>query len=148
MKKNILLALLLVLCWGATAFPQNVTTAGLELANTFQQINTFLAGIQLNGTNAGAVTLNASPTGAVYGLTFPATAPSPNQILTAGVVTGTLQWATPCGGFQAGGDLSGNSTSQTVVGFNGIAIDQTVTPQNGWVMKYNSTTGKWNPAAE
>ncbi len=146
MKKNLIRAFILLVCWAGTAFPQNVTTAGLELANTFQQINTFLSGIKLQGANAGSVLLLPAPTGSTYSLTFPGAAPLPNQILAGDVVTGTLKWTSSCGGFQAGGDLAGNSTSQSVVGINGIAVDTTVTPQDGWALKYNAANNKWTPA--
>jgi hypothetical protein len=148
MKKSILLALVLVICWAGTAYPQVITTAGLELQNTFQKLQIFVAGIQLNGANSGAVTMIASPTSSTYSIQWPSSAPQPNQILVGGLVPGTLAWSVACGGFSPGGDLSGNSTSQTVVGLNGINLNLTVQPQDGWVLKYNAASNSWIPSVE
>jgi hypothetical protein len=55
-------------------------------------------------------------------------------------------WAvTPAagGGFSAGGDLSGTSTSQTVIGIQGHAINGG--PVDGDLLRYTAATGKWEP---
>jgi hypothetical protein len=148
MRKIIAMLVLLMFVWVELAHPQEVTTAGVELANTFQKLNTFMAGIFLAGSNSGGVTLQSAATSATYTLTMPAAAPQANQALVSSVTPGVLQFSTPCGGVLFAGDLAGNGTSQQVVGLAGIPIDQTVTPQNGWVLKYNSSTNKWVPSAE
>lgn len=145
MKNKLLnVAILFVMLFLAVevASPQTITTAGLELVNTFQQLQIFSAGVQLNGANSGGVILAASDTSSNYTIKFPSSAPQPNQILAGGLSPGTLAWSTACGGFSASGDLSGNATSQNVIGINGIPIDLTSVPQNGYVLKYSSASGK------
>src|SRR5215472_9462259 len=47
-------------------------------------------------------------------------------------------------GFTAGGDLAGSSTSQTVIGIDGIALDPSVaSPSDGEIITYNAAAGKW-----
>ena len=47
-------------------------------------------------------------------------------------------------GFTAGGDLAGSSTSQTVIGIDGIALDPSVaSPSDGETITYNAASGKW-----
>ena len=48
------------------------------------------------------------------------------------------------GGFTAGGDLSGSSTSQTVIGLNGVPFCAGYTPLNGELVEY-TTGGSPNP---
>jgi hypothetical protein len=48
----------------------------------------------------------------------------------------------PSGGFTAGNDLSGTSTSQTVIGIQGKAVSN-ATPTTGQVLEYNGT--EWIP---
>jgi hypothetical protein len=47
----------------------------------------------------------------------------------------------------AGGDLSGTYPNPSVVKLRGVAISSTA-PTNGQVLKYNSTTAQWQPAAD
>lgn len=49
------------------------------------------------------------------------------------------------GGFSAGGDLSGTGSSQEVVGIQSKPIDGG--PTDGDVLKYSSSSGKWEPTA-
>lgn len=63
------------------------------------------------------------------------------------VFDGTNWWAELGGGggggsFTAGGDLSGSSTSQEVIGILSKAIDGSV-PTDGQILQYSSTSGKW-----
>jgi hypothetical protein len=121
------------------AYSDNVTTAGLELANTFQQINTFVQGAKIGN-------VSILPGGGNYNITLPAQVPPLNGFLVNSSTTpGVLTWSQGCSGFQANGDLGGNATSQLVVGINGIPIDTTVPPQDGWALKYKASTGKWTP---
>jgi hypothetical protein len=46
------------------------------------------------------------------------------------------------GGFTAGGDLSGSSSSQTVIGLRGVPLDSTP-PTDGQVITYSSSLGRW-----
>ncbi|MPS72232.1 MAG: hypothetical protein E2590_03690, partial [Chryseobacterium sp.] len=48
---------------------------------------------------------------------------------------------------QLSGDLSGTSTSPTVAKLQGRTVSTTV-PTNGQVLKYNTTTSAWEPAAD
>lgn len=54
------------------------------------------------------------------------------------------------GSFTASGDLSGTSSSQTVVGLQGKALDTATvgSPSDGDVIKYDSASGKYKAAAE
>lgn len=136
-----------VIAYPKAAAQAVVTFAGLELPNTFKQIQTFNSGIQLPGSQSGSIQIQAAATTASYTFTLPSTSPQPNQILAAGLSPGSFQWTASCGGFQAAGDLSGNGTSQTVVGLNGLDFDQTSTPQDGYVLKYSAAknTYSWQP---
>src|SRR5208282_3301844 len=49
------------------------------------------------------------------------------------------------GSFTAGGDLSGTSSSQEVIGIQSKLIDGG--PTDGDVLKYSSGSGKWEPTA-
>lgn len=70
--------------------------------------------------------------------------PADGQVITWNAAAGKYKAANPTGGFTAGGDLSGTSTSQTVKGLDGIAFDTSMTtPSNGQVVQYDSTLGKW-----
>jgi hypothetical protein len=53
------------------------------------------------------------------------------------------------GGFSPGGDLSGTSTSQTVIGLEGKPLDAATvgTPSNGQVITYDSASGKYKALA-
>jgi hypothetical protein len=52
--------------------------------------------------------------------------------------------STPAGGFTAAGDLSGSSSSQTVVGLQGKPVISTA-PTDGQVLTYVGTDAKWEP---
>jgi hypothetical protein len=71
--------------------------------------------------------------------------PTNGQVLTA---TGTTaaNWQTPTSGsFTAGGDLSGSSTNQTVIGLQTVPVSNT-TPTNGQILTYTTSGGgKWEP---
>src|SRR5215471_1680589 len=49
------------------------------------------------------------------------------------------------GGFIAGGDLAGTSTSQTVIGLEGVPLDASTVsaPANGQVLTYDAPSGRW-----
>lgn len=49
------------------------------------------------------------------------------------------------GGFTAGGDLSGTSTVQTVIGLRGRTISMTA-PTNGQVLTWSTANNDWEPA--
>lgn len=49
-------------------------------------------------------------------------------------------------GFTAGGDLSGTSTNQTVIGIQTVPVANTA-PTDQFVLTYDSGLGKWKPAA-
>jgi hypothetical protein len=53
------------------------------------------------------------------------------------------------GGFTAGGDLSGSTTVQTVVGLRGKVLDSATvgTPTDGWVITYDGTSGTYKAKA-
>lgn len=59
---------------------------------------------------------------------------------------GYLEWAAAGGGggFTPGGDLSGNSTSQTVIGIQGVPVSSTP-PSTSQVLSYNGT--QWAPSS-
>jgi hypothetical protein len=88
-------------------------------------------------------------TSKVGGSKLDLTATSP-IVVTPNPITGTGDISCPtCGiSFTAGGDLSGTSSSQTVVGFDGKALDTSMgTPSNGNIPTYDSGAGKWKAAA-
>jgi hypothetical protein len=49
-------------------------------------------------------------------------------------------------GFTAGGDLSGSSTSQTVIGLRGNTLSS-ATPTNGQALSWNAVTIQWEPTS-
>jgi hypothetical protein len=64
--------------------------------------------------------------------------------------TNVVQLTGGSGGiFAAGGDLSGSSSSQTVVGLEGKPLDATTvgTPTDGWVITYDNASGKYKAKA-
>lgn len=133
-----------LLCISAIAYPQatQITTAGLEIANTFHQLNSFMLGIQI-----GNVTL--LPGAGNYSLSMPDTQPVPGSILGNDPITaGKLAFLPSCanGGFSPAGDLGGNGSSQQVVGIASIPIDLTVQPTDGMTLKYNAAKNKWVPS--
>jgi hypothetical protein len=68
---------------------------------------------------------------------------SNGQVLTADSTQTTgLKWAAAASGFTAGGDLSGSSSSQEVIGILNKLIDASA-PADGQIIQYSSTTGKW-----
>jgi hypothetical protein len=137
--KKVFLAFVFLFLVSAVAYPQVVTTAGLEIANTFQQLNTFLAGISIGN-------VKILPGSATYSLTLPSQQPAANSLVAVSNTPGVLTFAPSCGAFTANGDLGGNATSQIVVGINGIAIDTTVTPTDGMTLKYSAAKNKWVPS--
>lgn len=79
----------------------------------------------------------------IQGNPISSTAPTLNQILQwngSAWVPATIA----TGGFTAAGDLSGTSSSQTVVGIRSVPVSNTA-PTNGQVLSYNGT--QWAPAA-
>jgi len=117
-----------------------VTTAGLELANVFQQLNTFNLGVKV-----GSTTL--LPGAGNYNLTLPDQPPAVNSFLGNDPATpGKLTFLPSCSGVSFAGDLGGNSSSQNVVGIMSIPIDLTVTPTDGMTLKYNAAKNKWVPS--
>jgi hypothetical protein len=125
----------------AVAYPQNTNTGALELANIWKKVNQFVLGIQI-----GNVTI--APGNGSYTLNLPSNSPTANSFLGFGADPTTLAFVPSCSGFAANGDLGGNATSQQVVGINGIPIDTTSTPQDGYVLKYVASAGKIRWSAE
>lgn len=83
--------------------------------------------------------------GAEIGIIEITTGPYAFQTLKTGFTGGTaLKWVAPA--FSAGGDLSGTSTSQTVVGLQGNAV-AAAAPDDGDVLTWNDTASQWEPAA-
>ena len=83
-------------------------------------------------TAAGVVT-NAK----INGISVTGT-PSTGQIITATSSSAATWQNAPSGSFTAGGDLSGTSSSQTVIGFNGVALSITSLATNQ-MLQYNGT---------
>ena len=52
--------------------------------------------------------------------------------------------STSGGGFTAGGDLSGTSTNQTVIGIYGSPVAN-ASPSSGQALIWNAGTSKWTP---
>jgi hypothetical protein len=116
-----------------------VTDVGLQIANTFQQLQTFVEGIAI-----GPVTIMPPATVSSYTVLLPSEAPSPGYDLCNTSTAATWTWCSPAGVFSPGGDLAGSSTSETVKGINGFPIY--IAPnQNGQVLKFNATIDYWIP---
>jgi hypothetical protein len=108
-------------------------------------------------TNTGDVTVNINSLGAKHirknsGAAVLASgdlvAATPVQLIYDGTYWEIAVVANVASGFTAGGDLSGTSSSQTVVGFDGKALDTSMgTPSNGNIPTYDSGAGKWKAAA-
>ena len=81
---------------------------------------------------------------ALQGYSVSNTAPTNGQALVYS--TGTSKWTptTLSGSFAAGGDLSGSSTDQTVIGIQTYAVSSTA-PTNGQALVYNTSTSMWTP---
>lgn len=99
------------------------------------QENDFIASGDLSGTNTNQTVIRLQG-----GITLSGT-PSSGQVLTATSAT-AAHWATPALGFTANGDLSGTSTSQTVVGFRGRSIS-IAAPSPGQFYVWNGS--QWAP---
>lgn len=98
----------------------------------------FAAGGDLTG-NATSQTVVG-----IQGRSVSSTAPADGEVLKWNA-TATAWAPSADSGFSAGGDLSGNSLSQTVVGLQGHAVSVTV-PNSGEVLKWNGTA--WEPATD
>jgi hypothetical protein len=120
-----------------------ITYAAQELANTFQRLQTFLLGIQLNGSTSGSVTILAQSGSATYTLVLPPNAGTADYLICNSATPGTLTYCAPAT-FTAAGDLSGSNSSQTVIGLDGIAFSAAPTA-SGQTYEYDSGTGKWDP---
>lgn len=59
-------------------------------------------------------------------------------------ITNILNSLDMSGVFVAGGDLSGTSTNQTVIGLQGTSVSS-VSPNDGDVLKYNQLNNQWEP---
>lgn len=87
-----------------------------------------------------AVSESANAT-SLYGRALPSGAPATGQYL--GWNGAAFVWATPAGGgsFAAAGDLSGSSTSQTVVGIRGLGVPSPTT--SGTALTYVGGSLVW-----
>jgi hypothetical protein len=71
------------------------------------------------------------------------------QILTSNGSSADPTFQAAPSGFTAGGDLSGTSTSQTVIGLDGKALDSSVgSPTDRQVVQYDSASGKWKAVSQ
>ncbi len=97
--------------------------------------NAFTAAGDLSGTSSSQTVIG------IQGKPVLNTAPSLNDVLT---FNGT-QWgpaAAAGGSFTAGGDLSGTSSSQTVIGIRGNPVTSS-SPLNGYMMFYNGGSAQF-----
>jgi hypothetical protein len=63
-------------------------------------------------------------------------------------VNASTEWQAkpaPSGSFTAGGDLSGSSSSQTVIAIQNVPVNATA-PADGYVLTYDLADGYWHPA--
>lgn len=153
MKKvflGFIVGFLVVFCllffFGRKAHGQTLTFASQELANTFNAVQTFMAGIKLNGTTSGAVTIVPPGTVTTYTLVLPSGPGAVGQIFCVSGAPGQMGYCAPAGsgGFTAGGDLSGSPTSQKVTGLFSVPISSAPTT-TGQVLKYNASTNQFSP---
>jgi hypothetical protein len=134
----------------------NITAVSYATDQTFQ-------GVELFGVGSGPITLpSGAPTSfiALAGpssggpiqlfLDFPAASPSGGQVLSCATPTtvntrlhSACTWVSP-GSFTAGGDLSGSSTSQEVIGLHSVPFCTGFSPTNGQVVEY-TTASSPNP---
>lgn len=91
----------------------------------------FTAGGDLSGSSSSQTVIRIQNTPVVF------TAPTAGQVLTY-VASTTNAWVPtdPASGFTAGGDLTGSSSSQTVVAIRNIPVSSTP-PQDGYALTYN-----------
>jgi hypothetical protein len=76
--------------------------------------------------------------------------PVNGQVITYVSSSGKYEAQTPAtGSFTAGGDLSGSTTNQIVIGLETVPLDATTvgSPSNGWVITYDSASGKYKAVA-
>jgi hypothetical protein len=126
----------------AAAFPQDVHTAALELANTFQELNTFLSGIAI-GPGGGQITFNAPAGVTPYTLEPPPTAGSANAALCNSTTPGQLAW----GGCSIN-NLSGVTVSGTAAsGYTIVASSSSAASWQPSVTLSEATTGSLGGSA-
>ena len=97
------------------------------------------------GSSFGPMTLTAADLPALPSLNGLMAISQINATGTASSSTylrGDGTWSTPTGGFTAGGDLSGTSTSQTVAGIQGKAVDSSV-PTVGQAPRWSASASKY-----
>lgn len=101
----------------------------------------FTAGGDLSGTSTSQTVIG------LQGNAVSNSSPNPDDVLTWDSELEAWKPAAPSSGsFTAGGDLSGTSTSQTVIKIQGKAVS-TNTPNGGDVLTWDSEGSTWNPVA-
>lgn len=118
---------------------------GIVTAPTISLATTTSPGIiQLGGDLAGINTSGLAPrVSGIQGRAVQNVTPTTGQVLTWNS-GGFWAPATSSSNFIASHDLSGNNTSQTVIGIQGVAVLST-SPTTGQVLTFNGT--QWSPAA-
>lgn len=117
-----------------------ITSDGYNwLASVSATGNTFTAAGDLSGSNSTQTVIG------IQGVAISGTAPSNGQVLTA-TSSSTANWQSISASFMAGGDLSGSSTDQTVIGLQTIPV-LSGTPDDGYVLTYSAFSNRWQPEA-
>ncbi|MDR3426093.1 hypothetical protein [Silvimonas sp.] len=128
--------------WKITACAKGGSQPACYSANVPATGSTFNASSYFSGATSactgGSTYFPGTPTVTVTG------APSGAGQVPTSTGTATATWQASSGGFTAGGDLSGSSTSQQVKGINGVPLCTGYTPTNGLVVEY-VTTSSPNP---
>lgn len=130
-----------LIAFGAVGAVAQIHTVTRELANTYTQIQTFLAGVSVSNLTSG-IKVVAPATVSSYTLTLPSNGGTPGYYwcFTAPAVLGFC--APPANTFSPNGDLAGNSVAPSVHGVFGIPI-QGPPSANQQTLVYNATLHAW-----
>jgi hypothetical protein len=102
------------------------------LENAFEAGGEFIAGGDLAGTPTEQTVVG------IRARLVSSTAPTDGQLLTWVAIDAAWEPQDPPSSFTAGGDLSGSTTSQTVIGLQGFPVDDG-TPTTGQILQYGES---------
>jgi hypothetical protein len=109
---------------------------GLKTSIYFDGTN-YVTGAIIVGGDLTATTNVSQTVASIQGVAISGT-PSTGYVLTA-TGSAAATWQVASGGFTAGGDLSGSSTNQTVIGIQAVSVSSTA-PTTGQVLEATSSS--------